>query len=47
MSDLEFVDGELYNNLRALPSMDEDDIEDLCVVGYCAVVVVVVVVVVC
>ena len=29
-ADLEFVDSELYGNLRMLPSLDEDDIEDLC-----------------
>ena len=29
-ADLEFVDSELYHNLRALPGLDEEDIEDLC-----------------
>ena len=29
-ADLEFVDSELYNNLRLLPTLDEEDIEDLC-----------------
>eukprot|EP00750_Incisomonas_marina_P013712 INCI17527.1.p1 GENE.INCI17527.1~~INCI17527.1.p1 ORF type:complete len:707 (+),score=109.33 INCI17527.1:221-2341(+) len=29
-ADLEFVDSELFHNLRALPGLDEDDIEGLC-----------------
>ena len=29
-SDLQYLDPELYQNLRMLPSLDEDDIEDLC-----------------
>lgn len=29
-ADLQFIDSSLYSSLRMLPSLDEDDIEDLC-----------------